>query len=151
MKALAAALPVLLALSTAEGPAAPQDLRKRPQGRAGRQALPRQPRCRGSRARTLWPADDNVTVRLGTALVLANKSADAVKVLWPYLDALPTDQEVLLVALRALYETRAAGRAVETIEADKLRFIRYADAYAAAKGSQRALVDQWRKYIESRR
>ena len=102
-------------------------------------------------ARTLWPADNDVTVRLGTALVLANKSADAVKVLQPYLDAHPTDQEVLFVALRALYEARAAGRAVETLEADKARFTKYANAYAAARGSQQALVDQWRKYIESQR
>jgi predicted Zn-dependent protease len=102
-------------------------------------------------ARTLWPADDEVTVRLGTALVLANKSADAVKVLQPYLDAHPSDHEVLFVALRALYEARAAGRAIETVEADKVRFVKYADAYAAAKGSQQALVDQWRKYIESQR
>jgi VWFA-related protein len=102
-------------------------------------------------ARTLWPADDDVTVRLGTALVLANKSADAVKVLQPYLDAHPADHEVLFVAMRALYEARAAGRAIETVAADKVRFIKYADAYAAAKGSQQALVDQWRKYIESQR
>jgi VWFA-related protein len=102
-------------------------------------------------ARTLWPADDNVTVRLGTALVIANKSADAVKVLQPYLDAHPADQEVLFVAMRALYEARAAGRTIETIQADKARFIKYADAYAAAKGSQQALVDQWRTFIESQR
>jgi VWFA-related protein len=102
-------------------------------------------------ARTLWPADDNVTVRLGTALVLANKSADAVKVLQPYLDAHPADQEVLFVAMRALYEARAAGRTIETIQADKARFIKYADAYTAARGTQQALVDQWRKYIESQR
>jgi VWFA-related protein len=102
-------------------------------------------------ARTLWPADDNVTVRLGTALVLANKSADAVKVLQPYLDAHPADQEVLFVALRALYEARAAGRTIETIEVDTRRFTKYADAYAAAKGSQQALVNQWRKYIDTQR
>jgi len=102
-------------------------------------------------ARTLWPADDNVTVRLGTALVLANKSADAVKVLQPYLEAHPADHDVLFVAMRALYEARAAGRTIETIEADKARFIKYADAYAAAKGPQQAMVSQWRKYIESQR
>ena len=28
-------------------------------------------------ARTLWPADDEVTIRLGTALVMANKPAEA--------------------------------------------------------------------------
>jgi tetratricopeptide (TPR) repeat protein len=102
-------------------------------------------------AHTLWPTDDDVTVRLGTALVIANKSTDAVKVLQPYLDAHPTDQDVLFVAMRALYESRAAGRTIDTIGADKARFVKYADAYAATKGPQQAMVDQWRKYIESQR
>ena len=102
-------------------------------------------------ARTLWPSDEGVTVRLGTALTLAKKPADAIKVLQPYLDAHPADHDVLLVAMRALYEARAAGRPVETVRADAARFVKYADAYAAARGPQQALVDQWRKYIEGPR
>lgn len=100
---------------------------------------------------TLWPTDDAVTVRLGTALLLAKKSADAIKVLQPYLDAHPADHDVLLVMMRALYEARAAGRTIESVQADRTRFIEYADAYTAAKGPQQALVDQWRKYIENQR
>src|SRR4029077_16458622 len=50
-------------------------------------------------ARTLWPADDQVALRLGTALVMANKPADAMKVLEPYLQAHPADQERLFLAL----------------------------------------------------
>ena len=101
-----------------------------------------------SEARALWPADAAVTVRLGTALVLANKPADALNILQPYLDANPGDHERLFLALRALYETRSAGRAIGTPESDKALFLRYAAAYAAANGTQQALVDQWRKYIE---
>ena len=51
-----------------------------------------------------------VGLRLGTALVMANKPADALKVLEPYLAAHPADHERLFLALRALYEARSAGR-----------------------------------------
>jgi predicted Zn-dependent protease len=102
-------------------------------------------------ARTLWPADNEVGVRLATALVRAGKPADALRVLLPYLDAHPADQEWLFLAMRALYEARTAKRVIETPDADKARFIKYADAYAAAKGPQQALVDQWRKYVENQR
>jgi tetratricopeptide (TPR) repeat protein len=99
-------------------------------------------------ARTLWPADDQVAQRLASALVTANKPADAMQVLEPYIAAHPADHERLLLALRALYEARAAGSAVRTREEDKALFTRYADAYAAAGGPQRALVGEWRKYLE---
>ena len=102
-------------------------------------------------ARTLWPADEQVGVRLATALVRGNKQADALKVLQPHLDAHPADQEWLFLALRALYEARAARRVLDTADADKARFLKYADAYAAAGGSQQALVDQWRKFFEVQR
>ena len=102
-------------------------------------------------ARTLWPSDNEVGVRLATALVRANKQADALKVLQPYLDAHPTDQDWLFLAMRALYEARTANRVIETREADQARFVKYAAAYTAASGPQQALVDQWRKYFESHR
>ena len=102
-------------------------------------------------ARTLWPADDQVGVRLATALAGAGRHADALRVLQPYLDAHPNDQEWLFLAMRALYEARTAQRAIDSPEADKARFAKYADAYAAARGPQQALVDQWRKYFENPR
>ena len=99
-------------------------------------------------ARTLWPNDDQVTLRLGTALVLANKPAEAMKVLDPYLTGHPADTDRLYLALRALYEARSSGRTLTSADADRALFVRYADAYAAAKGPQLALVEQWRKVIE---
>ena len=99
-------------------------------------------------ARTLWPADDEVTIRLATALVMANKPPDALKLLEPYLATHPADHERLFLALRALYEARSAGRSIGTPDSDRGLFARYADAYEAAKGPQVALVGQWRKYVE---
>ena len=98
-------------------------------------------------ARTLWPADDDVGLRLATALVMANKPAEALPLLEPYLAAHPQDHERLFLALRALYEARSAGRPLAG-DRDTALFVRYADAYAAARGPQQALVAQWRKYME---
>jgi predicted Zn-dependent protease len=61
-------------------------------------------------ARALWPADDDVAQRLGTALAMANKPAEALKVLEPYLAAHPADHERTFLALRALYEAKGLGR-----------------------------------------
>jgi tetratricopeptide (TPR) repeat protein len=99
-------------------------------------------------ARSLWPADGDVSLRLGTALVMANKPADALKVLEPYLETHPADHDRLLLVLRALYEARSAGKALTTTDGDTALFVRYADAYAAAKGPQQALVEQWRKFMQ---
>jgi len=70
------------------------------------------------------------------------------KVLDPYLTGHPADTDRLYLALRALYEARSSGRTLTSADADRALFVRYADAYAAAKGPQLALVEQWRKVIE---
>ena len=102
-------------------------------------------------ARTLWPANTEVGLRLATALVRSGKHADAMKVLQPQLGAQPASQDALLLAMRALYEARMAKRVIESAETDKASFLKYADAYAAAKGPQQGLVDEWRKYFEGPR
>ncbi|HET7699143.1 MAG TPA: VWA domain-containing protein [Vicinamibacterales bacterium] len=99
-------------------------------------------------ARSLWPANDDVALRLGTALVMANQPGEAVKVLEPYLATHPADHERLLLVLRALYEARSSGKTLATADGDTALFNRYADAYAAAKGPQQALVDQWRRFMQ---
>jgi VWFA-related protein len=104
-----------------------------------------------SEARSLWPANDEVGLRLATALLGTNKYADAMKVLQPHLEAHPADQDWLLLAMRALYETRAANRIIESRDGDQARFVKYADAYTAAKGPQQQLVDQWRKSFAASR
>lgn len=87
-------------------------------------------------------------MRLGTALVMGNKPAEAMRLLVPYIAAHPADHERLLLVLRALYEARSLGRPIATLEADRALFVRYADAYTAASGPQQTLVAQWRKYVE---
>jgi VWFA-related protein len=103
-----------------------------------------------SEARSQWPADDQVAQHLATALVMGGRRADALQVLEPYLAKHPDDSERLFLALRVLYEAHAAGRSIGTSESDRARFVQYADAYAAARGPQLAMVTQWRKQLEKR-
>ena len=98
-------------------------------------------------ASQLWPDDDQVRMRLGTAQAMAGKQADGVLTLDPYLARHPDDHERLLIALRAIYEVRSTGQAIWTAEEDRRHFERYAAAYAAAKGPEQALVDQWKKFV----
>jgi predicted TPR repeat methyltransferase len=96
----------------------------------------------------LWPGNEQVRMRLGTAQAAAGRLEDAVRTLDPYLTAHPEDHERLLIAMRAIYETRSAGKAIGTAEEDRQRFNRYAAAYAAAGGPQQDLVVQWKKFVE---
>jgi VWFA-related protein len=94
-----------------------------------------------------WPESDEVRLRLGTAYAMAGSGADALNTLEPYLARHPDDHERLFVALRVLYEARAARRQIRSGEEDRALFLKYADAYDAASGPQRAIVDQWKKFM----
>jgi VWFA-related protein len=98
-------------------------------------------------AAALWPASDQVQPRLGTAYAQAGKPVDAVLALDPYLVQHQQDQERLLVALKAIYDARSAGLSIGSAAEDRARFERYAAAYAAAGGTQTALIEQWRKFV----
>lgn len=98
-------------------------------------------------ASKLWPGNEQVQLRLGTAYALAARPVDAIRALDPYLAQHPQDQERLFIALRAIYEARSTGQSIGTVEEDRKRFERYAAAYAAAGGTQMPLVEQWRKFV----
>jgi len=98
-------------------------------------------------ASSLWPGNEQVQLRLGTAYAQAQKPVDAVRALDQYLAQHPDDQERLLIALKAIYDARSAGQSIGTVQEDRQRFERYASAYVAAGGTQVALVEQWRKFV----
>jgi len=97
-----------------------------------------------------WPENEQLQIRLAAAYVMAGRGADAVKTLDPYLARHPDDHEQLFVMLRAIYEARNAGVSIETPEKDRERFVRYAQAYAAAGGPHHALVERWKKFLEAK-
>ena len=94
-----------------------------------------------------WPDNDEVQVRIGAALAAAGKRADALLKIEPYLEKHPDDLERHFFALRLLYEARADGKPIRSTNEDRALFAKWAAAYAAAKGPQQAMVDQWRKAI----
>jgi VWFA-related protein len=98
-------------------------------------------------ASTLWPGNEQVQLRLGTAYAQAAKPVEAVRALDSYLAQHPEDQERLFIALKSIYDARSAGQSIGTVQEDRQRFERYATAYAAAAGPQMALVEQWRKFV----
>ena len=73
--------------------------------------------------------------------------ADALQKLEPYLAAHPDDVERHFLALRTLYEAKADGKPVRSQAEDKALFAKWAAAYAAAKGPQVALVEQWQRAL----
>jgi VWFA-related protein len=96
----------------------------------------------------LWPDNEEVRVRLGTAQAAAGRFPEAVRTLDSYLTAHPEDHERLLIAMRAIYETRSAGKTIASADDDRQRFNRYAAAYAIAGGPQQALVSQWKRFVD---
>ena len=98
-------------------------------------------------AANMWPENDEVELRLGTAYARASKPVEAVQALDRYLTRHSDDQDRLFIALRSIYEARSTGQAIGTVEEDRKRFERYAAAYAAAGGTQTPLVEQWRRFV----
>jgi VWFA-related protein len=92
-----------------------------------------------------WPDNDQVRLRMATALTMSGKPADGLAMLEQYLEKHPEDHAATLTALKTLYEARAAGKPVRSREEDKALFAKWAKAYAAAKGPQQTLVDLWQK------
>ena len=98
-------------------------------------------------AASLWPDNDDVLLRLGTAYAVAGKSAEALDTLEPYLSRHPADHERIFIVLRLLYEARAAKRQIRSVDEDRTLFLKYAAAYDAASGPQKAIVDRWKKFM----
>ena len=100
-----------------------------------------------SQAEAAWPDNEEVQVRIGAALALAGKRAEALLKLEPYLEKHPEDVERHFFTLRLLYEARTDGRPIRSTNEDRALFTKWAAAYAAAKGPQQALVAQWQKAV----
>jgi tetratricopeptide (TPR) repeat protein len=98
-------------------------------------------------ASSLWPGNEQIQLRLGTAYAQAQKPVEAVRALDAYLAQHPDDQDRLLVALKSIYDARSTGQSIGTAQEDRQRFERYATAYASTGGPQMALVEQWRKFV----
>jgi tetratricopeptide (TPR) repeat protein len=92
-----------------------------------------------------WPDSDEVQIRLGIAYSMSGKRAEALDRFEAYLTKHPDDQERHFLALKTLYEAKAEGKPIRSKEEDRALFTKWAAAYAATKGPQQALVEQWQR------
>jgi predicted Zn-dependent protease len=96
----------------------------------------------------LWPENDAVLMRLGTALSKAGQPDQAVKALDGYLSRHPEDADRLLLVMRLLYEARVLGRPLDTADADRALFLRHFTAYEKISGERLDQARGWRKHFE---
>jgi Flp pilus assembly protein TadD len=95
------------------------------------------------RARTRWPEDEALKRRFAAASVVAGHYADGLKTIDELVAARSEDEPMLALALLVLYEAFVSGRPVETVDQDRARMTRLADAYRVRGGPSLALVNTW--------
>ena len=60
------------------------------------------------------------------------------------------DEPLLALALLALYEASVSGAPIVGPDEDRVRMVRFADAYRARGGPSLALVEKWMSAVESK-
>lgn len=95
----------------------------------------------------LWPDDDEIQVRLGAVYAKQGKRDEALRQYESYLATHPASVDRLFAAMRLVYEARRQSKPIRSSAEDRDLFTKWAAAYAAAKGPQQALVDQWQRAI----
>jgi VWFA-related protein len=98
-------------------------------------------------AKGRWPADEGFLPREAVAQAMLGRRADSFATLQRYLDGRRTDAEALALAIRLIYEARAAGQTITSASADREAAARYGEWYHAAGGQNAALVDRWLAFI----
>jgi VWFA-related protein len=96
----------------------------------------------------LWPGNDDVLMRLGTALSMAGQPEQAVKTLDGYLSRHPDDGDRVLLVMRLLYEARVLGRPLDTADADRAQFLRYFATYEKINGVRMDQAREWKKHFD---
>jgi VWFA-related protein len=94
-------------------------------------------------ARTRWPQDTAVKQRYVMAALEAGKYAEGLQAVDELLDTHVENEPSLALALLVLYESIVNDRPVQSVEQDRARMTRLADAYRVHGGPSLALVDTW--------
>ena len=94
-------------------------------------------------ARSRWPDDLGLTRRFATAALVGGKLAEGLLALDELIDKRAEDEPSLAFALLALYEAFESGHPIESIDQDRARMTRLADAYRTRGGPSLALIDTW--------
>jgi VWFA-related protein len=99
-------------------------------------------------AAALWPADDDITLRLGTALSMDGRPSESLDVLDAYFTRHADDSERLLLAMRMIYDARSANQPIQTIDADRARFAKYYEAYSKIGGADLTQAQRWKAFVD---
>jgi hypothetical protein len=91
-----------------------------------------------------WPSDAARLRRVATAQAMLGQFEPALETLNGLLKEQRDDRDLLFVAIQVLYR-RHLARPLNSEE--RARFDDYASRYIAAKGSEAALVETWRKFV----
>ena len=94
-------------------------------------------------ARARWPEDKGLQRRFAVAALLGGRQINGLQTLDNLMAQRAEDELSLALALLVLYEAFDSRQPIESVEQDRTRMIRLADAYRARGGPSLALVDTW--------
>jgi VWFA-related protein len=94
-------------------------------------------------ARERWQADEAIERRFVLAALSAGEYTDGLDALDALVAARADDEGLLTAGLLVLYDAFASGEPIETVEQDRQRMGRLAEAYRARGGPSLALVETW--------
>ncbi len=98
-----------------------------------------------------WPSDLRFARPIALVYATFGQGQEAVRSLERYLVAHPGDVESMLMGVEWIYQLRSAGVVAHSPAEDLAVARGYAEAYAAMKGPQVALVKQWMEFLERRK
>jgi tetratricopeptide (TPR) repeat protein len=93
------------------------------------------------------PQNDALRRDLAVAQSRVGQHEQAYATVTPFLTRNPSDADALMVALQAIYQVHAEGKAIETAEQDIANAEKYAHVYALTGGPNQALVEKWLQFL----
>jgi VWFA-related protein len=103
------------------------------------------------RARARWPDDEGLTRRYAAAAIATGLFAQGLDVMDGLIERRAEDEPTLALGLLVLYDAFTTARPVDTVERDRARMTRYAEAYRARGGPSLALVETWMAEVAKRK
>ena len=94
-------------------------------------------------ARARWPEEQGLKRRFAVAALLAGQHAEGLQALDELIEKRADDEPALALALLTLYEAFERRQPIETVDQDRARMVRLADAYRTRGGPSLALIDTW--------
>ncbi|HSC26945.1 MAG TPA: VWA domain-containing protein [Vicinamibacterales bacterium] len=104
-----------------------------------------------NQARAKWPDRDDLKRRFVVAALAAGEHQQGLDAIDELVSRGAEDEPSLALALMVLYEAFVQTQPVVSLEQDRARVMRYAEAYRARGGPSLALVETWLAAVTSKR